>query len=106
MMVITATDPPQFTWHGLPLMVAGAITLAALAGAPVLRRAPAPVVALFLAGCAGAVVTRGWGHEGRFSLHLFAAAAALCAWAAAAAGHVAADRFWYSRAHSPRKVAP
>ena len=84
MMVITATDPPAFTWHGLPLMIAGAIALAALAGVPVLRRAPAPVVALFLAGCVGALVTRGWGHEGRFSLHLFAAAAALCAWAAAA----------------------
>jgi hypothetical protein len=39
------------------------------------------VVALFLAGCVGALVTRGWGHEGRFSIHLFGAAAALCGWA-------------------------
>ena len=84
MMILTATDPPAFTWTGLPLVIAAAIAIAALAGVPVLHQAPAPVVALFLAGCVGALVTRGWGHEGRFSLHLFGAASALCGWAAAA----------------------
>jgi len=81
MMILTATDPPAFTWTGLPLVIAAAIAIAALAGVPVLKQAPAPVAALFLAGCMGALVTRGWGHEGRFSLHLFAAASALCVWA-------------------------
>lgn len=84
LMILTATDPPAFTWTGLPLLIAAAIAIAALAGVPVLRQAPAPVTALFLAGCVGALVTRGWGHEGRFSLHLFAAASTLCVWAAAA----------------------
>lgn len=101
MMVITATDPPNFTWHGLPLMIAGVGAIGAVAGVPVLRNAPAPVVALFLSGCVGALVTRGWGHEGRFSLHLFAAAAALCVWAVAAAARAAVDRFWYSPSHPP-----
>ena len=82
MMVLTATDPPAFTWHGLPLVVAAAIAMAALLGVPGLRRAPLPVVLLFLAGVAGALVTRGWGHEGRFSIHLFGAAAVLCTWGA------------------------
>ena len=84
MMVLTATDPPAFTWHALPLLAAALIAVAALAGAPVLRNAPAPVVMLFLAGCSGALVTRGWAYEGRFSIHLFAAASALCVWALAA----------------------
>ena len=85
MMILTATDPPAFTWTGLPLLFAAAVSVAALAGVPVLRLAPAPVAALFLSGCAGALLTRGWGHEGRFSLHLFGAASALCVWAVAAA---------------------
>src|SRR6185295_129439 len=29
------------------------------------------------------LITRGWGHEGRFSIHLYGSAAALCAWASA-----------------------
>ena len=84
MMILTATDPPAFTWTGLPLLIAAAVAIGALAGVPLLRQAPAPVAALFLAGCVGALVTRGWGYDGRFSLHLFAAASALCGWAAAA----------------------
>ena len=55
-----------------------------IAGVPVLRDAPLPVVAFFLAGCSGALVTRGWGHEGRFSVHIYGSAAALCVWAIAA----------------------
>jgi hypothetical protein len=84
MMLLTATDPPAFTWHGLPLVVAAVIAAAAMCGVPGFRRAPLPVVLLFLAGVAGALVTRGWGHEGRFSIHLFGAAAVLCAWGMAA----------------------
>ena len=104
MMILTATDPPAFTWTGVPLLIAAAVAAGALAGVPVLREAPAPVAALFLSGCVGALLTRGWGHEGRFSLHLFGAASALCVWAAAAVARAIADRFWYSPVHSPQKV--
>ena len=83
MMVLTATDPPAFTWHGLSLVVAAVIALAAIAGLRGFVSTPLPVVALFLAGVAGALVTRGWGHEGRFSIHLFGAASVLCIWGAA-----------------------
>jgi hypothetical protein len=103
MMILTAADPPAFTWTGLPLLIAAAICIGALAGAPRLREAPAPVAALFLAGCVGALVTRGWGHEGRFSLHLFGAASALCVWFAAVVAREIADRFWYSRSHPWRR---
>jgi hypothetical protein len=85
MMVLTAADPPAFTWHGLPMLVATAIAVGALFGLPGFGRAPLPIVAFFLAGVAGALVTRGWGHEGRFSIHLFGAASVLCTWAAASA---------------------
>ena len=85
MMVLTATDPPAFTWHGLPLVVAAVIAVAAITALPGFRQAPLPVVALFVAGIAGALVTRGWGHEGRFSIHLFGAASVLCTWAVASA---------------------
>jgi hypothetical protein len=81
MMVLTASDPPQLAWHALPLLTGAFIAVAAVCAVPGFRDAPLPVVALFLAGCVGALVTRGWGHEGRFSIHLFGAAAALCGWA-------------------------
>ena len=85
MMVISATDPPALVWHSAPLVIAAVIAVLAVINVPGFRNAPLPVVLLFLAGCAGALVTRGWGHEGRFSIHLFGAAAALCGWAAATA---------------------
>ena len=82
MMVLTASDPPQFAWHALPLLAGAVIAVAAVCAVPGFRDAPLPVVLLFLAGCAGAFVTRGWGYEGRFSIHLFGAAGALCGWGA------------------------
>jgi hypothetical protein len=84
MMVLTGQDPPRFALHTAPLVVAGVISVAALAGIRGFRNAPLPVVALFLAGLSGALVTRGWGHEGRFSVHLYGSASALCVWGAAA----------------------
>lgn len=80
MMVLSASDPPQFAWHALPLVAGAVIAIAAIACVPVFREAPLPAVAMFVSGCVGALVTRGWGHEGRFSIHLFGAAAALCGW--------------------------
>jgi hypothetical protein len=67
------------------LLSAGAICAAAIVGVRGFRKAPLPVVALFVAGLSSALVTRGWAYEGRFSIHLYGAAAALCGWALAAA---------------------
>lgn len=103
MMVLTASDPPQFAWHALPLLAGAVIAVAAVCAVPGFRDAPLPVVLLFLAGCTGAFVTRGWAYEGRFSIHLFGAAAALCAWGAWAAV-TALGQLWYSPARSPQKV--
>ena len=105
LMVLTSADPPRLSWLALPLAAGAAISVAALAGVPGVRSAPLPLVVFFLAGCSSAFVTRGWAYEGRFSIHLFGAAAALCVWAVAAAARVAADRIWYSRSHPPGQVS-
>ena len=82
MMVLTATDPPAFTWHGLPLVAAAVIAGGAGSALPGFRRRHSRSCAVSRR-VAGALVTRGWGHEGRFSIHLFGAAAVLCTWGAA-----------------------
>jgi hypothetical protein len=83
MMVLTGHDPARLALDSVPLLAAGAIAVAALAGIRGFRDAPLPIVAMFLSGLAGALVTRGWAYEGRFSLHLYGAASALCVWALA-----------------------
>ena len=83
LMVLTGQDPPRFAWPTAPLLGGALVAAASLLGVPVVRRAPLPVVMFFLAGCAGALVTRGWAYEGRFSLHLYGSASALCCWALA-----------------------
>jgi hypothetical protein len=80
MMVLTVSDPPQLVWHALPLLIAGAVSLTALCGVKGFRDVPLPLVLFFLAGCSGALLVRGWGHEGRFSIHLFGVASALSVW--------------------------
>jgi hypothetical protein len=84
MMVLTGQDPPRLALHAAPLVLAGIISVAAIAGVRPFRSVPLPVVALFLAGLSGALITRGWGHEGRFSIHLYGSASAICVWASAA----------------------
>jgi len=84
MMVVTGHDPARLTLYAAPLVVAGVISVAAIAGIRPFRSAPLPVVALYLAGLSGALVTRGWAYEGRFSIHLYGSASALCVWASAA----------------------
>ena len=101
MMVLTASDPPRLAWHALPLLVAAAIAFLALVGVPGVREAPLPVVLMFVAGCSSALVTRGWAYEGRFSIHLFGAAAALCGWGMASLTAGVRRRFWYSPVDSP-----
>ncbi len=85
LMVLTASDPPALAWHAAPLIAAAVIAILAVLNVPGFRQAPLPIVLLFLAGCSSALVTRGWAYEGRFSMHLFGAAAALCGWAASVA---------------------
>ena len=80
MMVLTASDPPQFAWHALPLLIAAVVALGAVCNVPILRDASLPLTLFFFAGCSGALVTRGWAYEGRFSIHLFGAASALAVW--------------------------
>jgi hypothetical protein len=58
---------------------------------------------MFVAACVGAFVTRGWGHEGRFSIHLYGAGSALCVWALATfAGLVSSEN--RIAAGSPQRV--
>jgi hypothetical protein len=83
MMVLTGQDPPRLVLHATPLFAAGVISVAALAGIRGFHDAPLPAVVLFLAGLSGALITRGWAYEGRFSIHLYGSASALCVWAAA-----------------------
>ncbi len=107
MMLLTASDPPAFAWHSLPLMAGAVIALGGMCGVPLLRGAPLPAVAMCVSGCVTAFVTRGWGHEGRFSIHLFGAAAALCGWglyAVAARLRGAVSSIRYDPARFPRKV--
>ena len=103
MMVLTASDPPHLAWHSAPLLAAAAIATLALAGAPGVRNAPLGLVLFFLAGCSSALVTRGWAYEGRFSIHLFGAAGALCAWGISAIARRLVQ-VWYSPAHPLEKV--
>lgn len=105
MMVLTASDPPAPSWHAVPLMFAAAIAVLALLHVPGFRQAPLPLVLLFLSGCSGALVTRGWAYEGRFSIHLFGVAAALCGWAiSAAAARRRSRAVWYAPERSPRQA--
>jgi hypothetical protein len=84
LMVLTGHDPARLALDSVPMIAAAAISLAAVAGIRGFREAPLPAVAMFLAGLAGALVTRGWAYEGRFSIHLYGAASVLCVWALAA----------------------
>jgi hypothetical protein len=92
LMVLTGQDPPRLTLHAAPLIIGGIISAAAVLGVRGFRDAPLPVVALYLAGLSGALITRGWGYEGRFSIHLYGSAAALCGWWIASAKRVISSR--------------
>jgi hypothetical protein len=83
LMVLTGHDPPRLALHAVPLVAGGLISAAAVLGIRGCRDAPLPVVAMYLAGLSGAFITRGWGYEGRFSIHLYGSAASLCAWSIA-----------------------
>jgi hypothetical protein len=87
MMVLTGQDPPRFAWYAVPVLVGSVICLGAIMRVPGLRDVPLAVVMFFLAGVSSALVTRGWAYEGRFSIHLYGAAAALCVSVASDVAH-------------------
>lgn len=106
MMVLTAQDPPRVAWHAVPLLVAAIICALGLLNVPRFRNAPLPVVALFVAACSGAFVTRGWGHEGRFSIHLYGAACAISVWGVAVIQQQLAGLPSAALAKDGRKIGP
>jgi hypothetical protein len=76
-MLLSMSDPPRYNHTALPLMIAAAVSLAALLGVPIMRNLPASAVLFFVAGCVGALVARGTAYPGRFSLHLLGIASGL-----------------------------
>jgi hypothetical protein len=77
LMVLTMNDPARFAWYGIPLLLAGAIALAAVIGIKRMRDLPLALVLFFLAGCSSALVARGVAYSGRFSTILIGAGSAI-----------------------------
>jgi hypothetical protein len=67
LMVLTMNDPARFAWYATPIIAAAAISIAAIAGLPIVRNLPLSIVLFFLAGLSGALVARGVAYSGRFS---------------------------------------
>ncbi len=84
LMVLTASDPPRFALHSLPLLASAVACVGSLMGVKRLRTLPLPLVVFFLAGCVSPLVARGWAFEGRFSVHLLGIASAITLVACAA----------------------
>ena len=84
MMVLTFNDPPRFAIYALPLLVGGAVAIAAMLNVKVLRDVPLALAAFFLVACSGALAARGVAYAGRFSVHLVGAGCALTICAVAA----------------------
>ena len=77
LMVLTMNDPARFAWYAIPLIAAAIVSLTAVAGLPVVRDLPLPLVGFFLAGCSSALVARGVAYAGRFSTILIGAGCAI-----------------------------
>ncbi len=77
MMVLTMNDPPRVSFYSIPMLLAAALSLGALAGVKGLRGLSLPLVLFFLAGVSGAFVARGSAYSGRFSTILIGASIAI-----------------------------
>jgi hypothetical protein len=77
MMVLTASDPPRYAHHALPLLVGAAVSLLALVGVARLKLLPLSPVMFFWSGCLSPLFARGFHYEGRFSVHLLGVGSAL-----------------------------
>ena len=71
-------DPPRFALHAAPLVAGGVISVAALAGFAVFATRRCRSSRCFWPDCRGALVTRGWGYEGRSRFTLWLGERALC----------------------------
>lgn len=49
LMVLTMNDPPRFAWYAVPLIAAAVISIAAIAGGPLVRNLPLSIVLFFVA---------------------------------------------------------
>jgi len=77
LMVLTFDDPPRFAWYAVPLLFAGVVAVAALAGIKVFRDVPLALVVFFLVACSAAIAARGVAYAGRFSIHMVGVCCAL-----------------------------
>jgi hypothetical protein len=84
MMLALTTDPPHFHNGAIPILAGAALSVVALIGAPFARRLPLVLVLWALFGFVPALLVRGNGYSGRFSVHLIGSTVAvlMCAIAA------------------------
>jgi hypothetical protein len=84
MMVATTTDPPSYHNGAVPILTGALLSVMALAGAPLVRRLPLPLVLFTIAGFGSALLARGSAYSGRFSVHVVGATVAVLTCAIAA----------------------
>jgi len=77
LMVMTVQDPPRFDPRGLPVLIGCISAMLAFLRLPLFRDLPLAPAFMCLGGLAFALFFRGFGYEGRFSLHLIPVATAL-----------------------------
>jgi uncharacterized membrane protein len=77
LMVVTMSDPPRLDPRAFPIIAGVVAALLAVSGVRRFRDLPLNLVALCLAGIAGAFVARGSAYPGRFSVHLIPVTVAL-----------------------------
>jgi hypothetical protein len=70
MMLALTTDPPRFHNGAIPILAGLALSVIALIGVPFVRRLPLVLVLWALSAFAPALLVRGNGYSGRFSIHL------------------------------------
>jgi hypothetical protein len=76
-VLLTLNDPPRLSIYSIPLLIAGASSVAAIVGMRGFRDLPLSVVFFFLGCCSIATVIRGIAYSGRYSTHLLGAGCAL-----------------------------
>jgi hypothetical protein len=82
-VLLTLNDPPRFSLYSIPLLLAAAASVGAMARITGLREMPLAAV-LFFAGCSSlALLVRGIAYSGRYSTHLLGAGCAVATLAVA-----------------------
>jgi hypothetical protein len=70
LMMLTMNDPPRFDVRAVPIVFGFVAALLGVARLRPFARLPLPLVVLCLAGISGALVFRGIGYPGRYSVHI------------------------------------